>query len=95
MAQNKKSFAGNWIVRNLLLGVLFVVLIVAVASIFLSIRTRHGKEVVVPDLSGLLASDADHAASAAGLHTIVLDSVYMKRVARGAVVSQNPKAGSM
>lgn len=94
MAQNKKSFAGKWIVRNLLLGVLFVVLIVAVASIFLSIRTRHGKEVVVPDLSGLVASDASHAASAAGLQTVILDSVYMKRVARGAVVSQNPKAGS-
>lgn len=94
MAQKKKTFAGSWIVRNLLLGVLFVLLIVAAASIFLSIRTRHGKEVTVPDLVGLNGSDASRTASAAGLKTVVLDSVYMRRVPRGSVVSQVPKAGS-
>ena len=94
MAQQKKTFAGNWIVRNLLLGILFVLLIVAAASIFLAIRTRHGKEVTVPDLAGLSGADAARTASAAGLKTIVVDSVYMKRVARGSVVNQMPKPGS-
>lgn len=94
MAQNKKSFAGNWIVRNLVLGIVFVLLIVAVASVFLALRTRHGKEITVPDMTGLSQQDASRTAGAAGLRVIVTDSVYMKRVARGAVVSQIPKAGS-
>ena len=94
MAQKKKPFAGSWIVRNLLFGILFVVLFVAAASIFLSLRTRHGKEITVPDLVGLAGADASRTAGAAGLRTVVMDSVYMKRVARGAVVSQIPKAGS-
>ena len=94
MAQNKKSLAGNWIVRNLVLGIVFVLLIVAAASIFLSLRTRHGKEITVPDMTGLTQQDAKRTASAAGLRVIVTDSVYMKRVARGAVVSQIPRAGS-
>ena len=90
----KKSIMKNWIARNLILGFLFVLLIVAAASIFLSIRTRHGKEVTVPDLSGMSVADAGRAASAAKLKVIVADSIYMKRVARGAVVSQLPRAGS-
>ena len=81
-------------VRNLVLGILFVLLLVAAVSIFLSIRTRHGKEVTVPDLSGLSVSDAGRTASAATLRVTVADSVYMKRVARGAVVSQLPRAGA-
>ena len=51
--KKKKVSSGNWIVRNLLLGALFVILVIVAASIFLSIRTRHGKEISVPDLSGL------------------------------------------
>ena len=92
--KKSKSILGNWIVRNLLLGVLFVLLVVAAASIFLSIRTRHGKEVTVPDLSGLSVQDAGSMASRAALKVVVADSVYMRRVARGAVVSQLPRAGS-
>ena len=92
--KENKSILGNWIVRNLLLSVLFVLLVVAAASIFLSIRTRHGKEVTVPDLSGLSVQDAASVAGAADLVVLVSDSVYMKRMPRGAVVSQLPRAGS-
>lgn len=92
--KKKESILGNWIVKNLLLGVLFVLLLVAAASIFLSIRTRHGKEVTVPDLSGLSVRDASRTASAIDLSIIVTDSVFMKRIPRGAVVSQLPRAGS-
>ena len=69
-------------------------LVVAAASIFLSVRTRHGKEVVVPDLTSQTVQDALSTAGAAGLRVQVTDSVYMKRMARGAVVSQLPKAGA-
>ncbi len=84
----------NWIVKNLLLGALFVIVLIAAISIFLSVRTRHGREVTVPDLTSQTVSDASSAAGAAGLRIQVTDSVYMKRMARGAVVSQLPKAGA-
>lgn len=94
MSKVKKAFLGGWIVRNLLLGVLFVALLAAGVSIFLSVRTRHGKEVTVPDMTNLSVRDAASTASAAGLKVIVSDSVYMKRVPKGAVVSQLPAPGS-
>ena len=94
MAQKKQDFKGKWIVRNLVLGILFVALIVGAVSVFLAIRTRHGREITVPDLAGLSQQDAARTAHAAGLKVIVADSVYLRRVDRGSVVSQLPKAGS-
>lgn len=94
MAKNSKQFAGAWIVRNIIGGVVFVALVVAAASIFLAIRTRHGKEVTVPDLSGLSISEARQIAAASALRIQVTDSVYMRRMPRGAVVSQLPRAAS-
>ena len=94
MAKQSKSFAGGWIVRNLIAGAVFVALVVGAASLFLSIRTRHGKEVSVPDLSGLSIAEARHAASSAGLRIQVTDSVYMRRMPRGSVVSQLPRAAA-
>ncbi|MBR4809573.1 MAG: PASTA domain-containing protein [Bacteroidales bacterium] len=92
MAKKSNSFAGSWIVRNLIAGVVFVALVIGAVSIFLSVRTRHGKEVTVPDLSGLSIADARSVAGSAGLRIVVTDSVYMRRVPRGAVVSQLPRA---
>lgn len=92
--KKKQSILSNWVVKNLLLGVLFVLVVVSAVSIFLSVRTRHGKEIIVPDLSGMSQYDARHTASAAGLTTLISDSVYMKRMPRGAVVSQLPRAGA-
>ena len=92
MAEKKSSL--NWIVKNLVLGALFVVVVVAAASIFLAVRTRPGKEITVPDLTSQTVQDALSPAGAAGLRVQVVDSVYMKRMPRGAVVSQLPKAGA-
>ena len=92
--KKKKNISGNWIVRNLVLGIVFILLLVAAASIFLSIRTRHGREVTVPDLSGMSVRDAKVTAAAGKLLVVVSDSIYMKRIPRGAVVSQLPRAGA-
>ena len=90
----KNSSNAKWIIRNLVAGILFVVVLVSAASIFLSVRTRHGKEVTVPDMTGLSVRDASSMAVSADLRVQVSDSVYMKRMARGAVVSQQPRPGS-
>ena len=66
-----------------------MVVVVAAASIFLAVRTRHGKEITVPDLTSQTVQDALSTAGAAGLRVQVVDSVYMKRMPRGAVVSHS------
>lgn len=90
----KKGFFRNWIVRNLLLAVVIVALIIAGAMLFLNMVTQHGKEIVVPDFSNMTLSEAEYAASQAGMRVEVTDSVFVKRMKRGAVYRQNPEPGA-
>lgn len=90
----KKGFFRNWIVRNLLLAVVIVALLIAGAMLFLNMVTQHGKEIVVPDFSNLTLSEAEYAASQAGMRVEVTDSVFVKRMKRGAVYRQNPEPGA-
>lgn len=96
MADNtqKKGFFRNWIVRNLLLAAALVVILVAGAMIFLNVVTQHGKEIDVPDFSNMTLAEAEAAASQAGVRLEVTDSVFVKRMKKGAVYRQNPTAGS-
>lgn len=91
---NIKEFFSNWIVRNILLAVAMIAAIVAVVSLVLTLWTRHGKEIAVPDFSDMSPAEAQMVASAAGLRVSVADSVYVKRMKPGAVYMQTPKAGS-
>lgn len=96
MAENtkKKGFFSHWIVRNLLIAVLIVAVLVVGAMIFLNVVTQHDKEIDVPDFSNMTLSEAESAASQAGVRLEVTDSVFVKRMKRGAVYRQNPQAGS-
>ncbi len=90
----KKGFFSNWIVRNLLIAVLIVVVLVVGAIVFLNVVTQHNKEISVPDFSNMTLSEAEYTASQAGVRLEVTDSVFVKRMKRGAVYRQNPSAGS-
>ena len=93
MAKKKKK-QQKWFVKNLIWAIVFIVGIVTVAQICLSIGTRHGKEIEVPDFSEMSLSEAEHLAAASDVRLDVTDSVFTKRMARGAVFSQNPAPGS-
>jgi len=88
------KFFSNWIVKNLLMALALVVGLVILASIFLGIFTQHSKVIPVPDLSNLPAEEACAVASDNSLRAEVTDSVYVRSMEKGAVFSQNPKAGS-
>lgn len=90
----KKGFLSNWIVRNILIAVSVVVVLVAGAMIFLNLVTQHGKEISVPDFSNMSVEEARYAASQAGMRVEVTDSVFVKRMQRGAVYRQNPAPGA-
>ena len=92
---NIKNFFNHWIVRNLLLAVLFVAVLVLVFSVSLNRCTRHNNEIKVPDFSMMSSQDAIALASQCQLRAIVTDSVYVRKMTPGAVYMQNPAAGSM
>lgn len=56
--------------------------------------TRHGEGVDVPNVKGKLLSDAQFELGEADLVTVVVDSIYDKKLKPGVVVEQSPGQGS-
>jgi len=88
------SLLKNWIVKNLLKAALLVVALVAGAAIFLAAITKHGKEIVVPDFTNMSVAEAASEASLHDMRIEVVDSVFVRRMAKGCVYRQNPAPGS-
>ncbi len=92
--EKKKGFWGDWVVKNLLIAFLVVVVLVVGSMVFLNVVTQHGKVRTVPDFSNMTLSEAQSAASQAGMRVEVSDSIYAKRMRKGAVRDQNPAPGA-
>ena len=90
----KTGFFSNWIVKNLFWAILLVVILLVGSSIGLRILTHHGKEITVPDFTNMKVNEAVYNAGLNDIRVEVSDSVYIRRMGRGLVYSQNPKAGS-
>ena len=90
----KKGILSNWIVRNIFWALVIVVVLVAGSMIFLNVVTQHNRELVVPDFTNMTVEEAEIAAQQAGMRVEVTDSVFVKRMKRGAVYRQNPSPGS-
>lgn len=92
---NKKTgFFNNPIVRSLLLAVVIVAALIIGAMVFLDVVTQHGKEIDVPDFSNMSVAEAETLAMQTGVRVEVIDSVFVKRMKKGAVYRQNPVPGS-
>lgn len=96
MSENKQKtgFLGYWIVRNLLICIVLVAVMVVGAMLFLNVVTKHNQELVVPDFSNMTVAEAEAVASQVGMRVEVTDSVYAKRMRKGAVRDQNPAPGA-
>ena len=70
---------GNWIVKNLVWAVVYVLLLLGLVTFGLAFLTNHNKEILVPDFTTLSVEDAARIAEQEGVR---------------AVYSQNPAAGS-
>ncbi|MGN0189898.1 MAG: PASTA domain-containing protein [Candidatus Cryptobacteroides sp.] len=88
------KFFHNWIVKNLLLALVLVILLVAGAVILLRVVTKHNHEIVVPDFTNMSVPEAVAVAQQHEMRIQVTDSVYVKRMGRGDVYRQTPKAGT-
>lgn len=65
------------------------------AMLFLNIGTQHNREISVPNFYNMSVPEAEALAKEANVRLDVVDSVYVKRMTKGAVFKQNPLAGSM
>lgn len=89
-----KGILNNWIVRNILLAVFFVVALLVLANIVLGVITQHNKEITVPDFTNMTYDEARYNAERVGLKVEIADSVYVRRMKKGAVFTQFPKGGN-
>lgn len=92
--EDKKSFISNWIVRNVILAFLLFTVLIGSSSMLLRVLTNHGKTIEVPDFTSMTVNEAKHEAAGHKLRVEVIDSIFVRKMERGAVYSQNPKAGS-
>ncbi len=68
---------------------------VALISAFIAMRLAiHGREAVVPDLSGLTVTDASRLAARQGLALTLENSFYSADIPAGRILAQAPASGS-
>jgi beta-lactam-binding protein with PASTA domain len=77
-----------WI--NLLAGLVLMVVLLFIVSIFLGPLTRHGKNKTVPNIVGRSFEEAKKILNNSGFDVEVQDSIYSDTVAKGSVLRQVP-----
>lgn len=85
---------GRWILRNLVLAALLLAALLVITQLSLKAITRHDQVISVPDMTNIPVADAKIIAKRYHIRTEVVDSVYVNRMEKGYVFSQNPAAGS-
>ena len=84
-----------FVLKNVVAGVIVVILILLGISWWLNSYTNHGKTVTVPDLTNLTGKEAAKVARSAGVRATVEDSVFMPKLGKGIVFRQEPRAGEV
>jgi len=77
-----------WI--NLLAGLILMVVLLFILSIFLGPLTRHGKNKTVPNVVGKSFEEAQKILNNSGFDVEVQDSIYSDTTAKGSVLRQVP-----
>jgi len=90
----KKFLVSRLFFINLIIALLIIAAIVFLTMQGLKLYTHHGQSNPVPDFYGLDQTEAIKIASQHKLEAVVIDSVFSDNVEPGAVVEQQPNAGS-
>ena len=75
-------------------AVLIVAVLVVGSMILLNVLTQHNRELSVPDFSNMSLAEAEVSAQQAGVRIDVTDSVFVRKMRKGAVYRQNPAPGA-
>lgn len=82
------------VIFNFLAMAILTVLLAGGFWTWMSIFTNHGEGVDVPNVKGMMMSDACYALSREGLEAVVTDSSYNRSLPAGTVLEQIPGVGS-
>ncbi len=86
-------FFKTFFVNILVIGVLMY-LLVWVAAQILSVYTRHGQSLTMPNLKGLKMEEAESILRQKGLRYTITDTVFVDKLPKLAVAEQNPEPNS-
>lgn len=77
------------------LGVIFILalIIYLILSGYLSVYTKHGEKMPVPDLRGLTFENAQSLASDNSMEIVIYDTTYVSGFGKGEIVDHFPKPG--
>lgn len=90
----KVLFTSRYFYLNLV-GMLLVLLVLIMLTFYaLSLYTRHGEKISIPNLAGLTATAAGERSAHDGFQMQITDSIFLVGKPGGLVVTQNPVAGS-
>lgn len=82
------------ILISLLVAAGIVLVLIFGSMVFLNVATMHGKMQTVPDFTNMSVAEAESLASGTHMRIDVVDSLYVKRMAKGHIYRQTPKAGT-
>jgi len=91
---DKRSILKNIYIRNLFGLILVSILLIIIVLSWLSIYTRHGKAVEIPDVKGLSVEKAEPFFIQKKLDFAVIDSVFIKNATPGSIYETIPSIGS-
>jgi beta-lactam-binding protein with PASTA domain len=80
----------NFYIKNILWAIGIILVLVIALMIWLNIYTLHNESITVPDLRGLTVEKAEQILKNKNLRYEVVDSVFVKGKAPGAIVEQIP-----
>ena len=78
------------------LGLIVISFFVIILLIFFSLKiyTRHGKEYIVPDISGRLIQEIEQMEEMSPFNIVIIDSIFHEETPSGTILSQEPVANS-
>ena len=80
--------------KHLLVSVVITILLLFGIFQMLAVYTFHGREVIVPDYTGLTINELKSAVTYADFEFVVVDSVYDPQKEKGTIVTQDPLPNS-
>ena len=90
----KNKLFGSYVRWNLLAMLLVGIALCVGLWVWMVQYTMHGESVDVPEVKGMMISDAEYALEKLDLVTVVVDSAYVRSQPAGIVLEQKPAPGS-
>lgn len=96
MKQTQQFFksATGFVVINLIIAVVVALVLFIGVTLWLKGYTLHGKEVTIPQITGMSQQEAEIVLQGSEMYMVVVDSTYSDKAPLGSVVEQTPRAGS-